>query len=592
MERILKVYRLKHNHWEFKRFTNCFEKVQFIIDRHRGLNEDLESVGLSVPHLYYKGLHFHLYNFSAPAGESQWKAFFPKYFSATESFRIQTFSFVLFAHDKENIFSLIGGRGNFAVKRYVDVNFGLDITTRVIRPVLDTVHFAELRGITGNIAGRSEAYREDQKIIDIDSFGKIFKQILFEIDESVLADKFNIDLSRTRRKTIFAEAATAFTLKIGVDFDGFCQLIHDFLKVLGMPETISLSTFAPIVDAEQVEKSINIQLFKTIQQRLQTDEVRKGELFFFDYDFCHPDKMLDFYECDFYQVFGKRDRDPLWETENKNEIIEYVLDYAKENVEVNSLREVMSFLGGIQVRGIKNNSSLTVAPLMSHISCEIYYRGRNVYKIDDQWFSVRGDFVSQLDQQCRNVFVNHKCLDILPEIWMNPDIKDYSEDWYNKRYLDYDRFIVLDKILGQNIELCDLLFATDDTLYLIHVKKGFNGMMRDLTNQVRIAARRLWIDIKTEDKSFLNEIYNKLVNHNNFKYCWQPTAEEFVRLFVLSKVVFVIAFCSTNKTGRRVFQEVETFQSNIAKYSLTETVREMKDQEYGIEILEIEHQFE
>lgn len=591
MDRILKIYKLQSDHWELKNMANCFEKINHIIDRHRQLNDNFNKIGITVPHRYYKRLHFHFYSFNDNSGNSIWKSFFPDFISQHHSFEIQTFSFILFIHNKENIFALVGGHGSFAIKRYVDKNFGLDIVSRVIKPNVDVVHLAELRGITGNIAGRTEAYREDQKVIDIDSFGKIFKTLLFEVSRDSLSEDFGVSLDSIRKRTTFIKSEDAFTLKLGRSFDEFCDLIHRLITLLHKEAKISLGTFTPIIDALQVEKSINIQLFRTIQERLKVDEIRKGELSFFDYDFCHPTKMLEFYECDMYQVIDRASGQQIIETENKNKIFELVINYAKANIDFVNLKNLMSFLGRSQVEGIKEGKVIIKAPFMVHLSCEIYYRGKNIYKIDDQWYSVKGTFVEELNEQCRLIFNTSKCEDILPETWINPKQKEYSEDWYNTQYLNYDGFIVLDKVLSQNIELCDLLFSTDDKLYCVHVKKGFNGMMRDLTNQVRIAARRLWIDINTDRKPFLNGVYKSLTKKPNWNHCGNPSFEDFMKLFN-KEIIFVIAFTSMTKKERRVFTHIESFESNIAKYSLTETIKEMKNQKFPVKILEIEHRYD
>jgi uncharacterized protein (TIGR04141 family) len=592
MEQLIKLYKLKTNHWELKHLSNNFERIQFIVDRHRKLTEKHNEVGIPVPHLYYKRLHFHLYNFNVSSSVSSWKKFFPPILTGEQEFATQTPSFVLFAHDKKVIFVIVGGSGSHAIKRYFDFNFGLDMTTRIITPDTDIVHFAEVRGITGNIAGKAEMYRKDQKIYEIDSFGKIFKKILFELNNEVLKEQFHVDIEKIRKSKVMSEASKGFSIRTALDFDRLCVFIHDCIDILDKQEKIQISTFVPVLDEEYVFRSINISLFKTIQDRLKAKTVERATMSFFDYDFCHPEKILQFYECDEYLVYGKHAKDPFWRTDDKTTIFDSVLDYTRENIDISSLKNIMSFLGGVKVRGIKNGTGETHAPFMSHLSCEIFHKDRNVFKIDDQWFEIRGNFIQQLNQECRLIFANHGVSGFLNEVWINPDHKDYSEDWYNKQYLEYGDFFVLDKVLSQNIELCDLLFITEGELFLFHVKKGFNGMMRDLTNQVTISARRLWIDIKTKEKPFLAELYDSFSRSDNFLYTYMPSKEEFIELFLKNKITYVISFCSMNKTGRRVFREVETFRSNIAKYSLTEAIKEMKDQEFGIKILEIEHKFE
>jgi uncharacterized protein (TIGR04141 family) len=177
----INLYKIDDGHWELKKLNDCFEKIQLIIERHRISVENFGDAGLLVPHLYYRKLHYHLYNFNAPSMVSSWKRFFPHALTKHQEFISQIPSFVMFVHDKEQIFALIGGRGQHAIRRYLDVAFGLKITTRVLDPLKDFIHSVETRGVTGNILGDKILFRNDQKIIDISTFGKIFKAILFEL---------------------------------------------------------------------------------------------------------------------------------------------------------------------------------------------------------------------------------------------------------------------------------------------------------------------------------------------------------------------------------------------------------------------------
>ena len=59
------------------------------------------------------------------------------------------------------------------------------------------------------------------------------------------------------------------------------------------------------------------------------------------------------------------------------------------------------------------------------------------------------------------------------------------------QYNGLTNFIVIDTIIVDGIELCDLLYFDSSTIYLIHVKYGFRSQIRELNNQILIAARRL-----------------------------------------------------------------------------------------------------
>src|SRR5690606_23873821 len=91
----------------------------------------------------------------------------------------------------------------------------------------------------------------------------------------------------------------------------------------------------------------------------------------------------------------------------------------------------------------------------------------------------------------------------------------WDEDNYNKSHSQKNYF-VLDKILEDNIELCDILIHKNGTLYFVHVKNGFTTHMRNLYIQVILSAKRLNNDLfnSTGSSYFIKTIkkYNSINN--------------------------------------------------------------------------------
>jgi hypothetical protein len=125
-------------------------------------------------------------------------------------------------------------------------------------------------------------------------------------------------------------------------------------------------------------------------------------------------------------------------------------------------------------------------------------------------------------------------------------------------------------------------------LYLIHVKEGFDAKIRDLTNQVYVSANRLQNDLST-DSIFLkgiHESYTKANPHHTFF-----TLDDFLNLFRNYEIIFAAAFCSGN-VRKKVFKNIRSFRSNIAKVSIIQAVNEMRNFPYELKIFEIENIYE
>ena len=91
------------------------------------------------------------------------------------------------------------------------------------------------------------------------------------------------------------------------------------------------------------------------------------------------------------------------------------------------------------------------------------------------------------------------------------------------------------------------------------------------------------------DNKFLNEVidtYNKRKENKNHKITDKAS---FISKFYNSQkeIVFVMAFKSDTKRVPVIRNNVEKLDSNIAKFSLIQCIREMSTYNYPIEIIEI-----
>lgn len=580
----IKVYKLNKSFWELRKHKTPIEKIHFIVNEHKKKIQDFESLNEELPQLHYENIHYFIYFFNQNIGVSPWSIFLPKELTTGVSFHVQKPSFVLFASDKNQIFATVGGKGFNVIRRYIEEYFGLDILTRIGNPSKDNVHYIKTRGITGNIAGSTEFYRENQKLIDSMSFGKIYKEILFQFDHKTLKEVFNFYPS-TSKFRILGLATSSFQIRIPVNFDELSMLIHSLITILRKREKFSISTFIPINDYSLIENSINIKLYKVIKERIDA-KVTREDAEYFDYDICHPSRMQEFYECDTYKLYEKHGQSPFIETYDRLEIYPLTIKYIRENQNINSLKEIMSFIGGIRIKGFKGEERLTIAPFFKHINCEIEYDKKPIFLIDKQWYRVRGNFIKNLNFEFETL-VNNNYLErkFLKKKWLNPKLN--SEDWYISNYSKSKNTIIIHKTIVDGIELCDLLHFNKNTIYLIHIKRGFNAMIRELTNQVKISSRRLWNDLKGDDSNYLKEVYRKIsksgiLNHTSIK-----KQSDFLKLFK-KNIVVVLAFCNNKKTNIKVKDNPSTFTSNIAKYSIVQTIREMKGQEFTLKVYEFD----
>ncbi len=159
------------------------------------------------------------------------------------------------------------------------------------------------------------------------------------------------------------------------------------------------------------------------------------------------------------------------------------------------------------------------------------------------------------------------------------------EDEYNLQYDSKPNYIVIDTIIEDGLELCDLLHYDNTNLYLIHVKYGFSSKMRELTNQISLSARRLKDLIGTQDRTFFEKVYSKLVSKG--RSVNELSLDEFINLFFDRSITYVLAFSSHLTDDLVVENNIDRYDSNIARFSLVQCSGEMRSQYYMMLVKQI-----
>ncbi|MEZ4958180.1 MAG: hypothetical protein R2830_00035 [Saprospiraceae bacterium] len=132
--------------------------------------------------------------------------------------------------------------------------------------------------------------------------------------------------------------------------------------------------------------------------------------------------------------------------------------------------------------------------------------------------------------------------------------------------------------------MCDVLFTSEETTYLIHVKKGFDNSMRELTNQITLSARRLTTELKSEGSEYLNKLWESYSEKYPDKS--KIGFDEFLTFFD-KKIVYVLAFISQRVDNANIIDSFDRYRSNIAKYSLLECGIDLQEYRYELNICQI-----
>lgn len=583
----IKIFQIDSTFYEFrkKNFKSNNQIINYIIKEHRKKVEDFDNLDNKILPVEIDQVEYYTYVYNEVEKDSYWKSFIPTELSGDLDFKIQQISFVLFASIGINIYAIVGGGGIGVIKRYQNHRFGLDFF-EYITDLDEDVISLETRGISGKLTKRADIFKDGLKLIDVLNFTNIPSKINIILKQEIKDSVFDF-IKFDKRMTII-EIGSYFNIKYRIPFASLHLLFKKISEVSMSNIKRPLTSFVEVKDYGVIEDSYRQEILLRLYENMMDlfSPTRSEHPKKLDIEFVHPSKIQEFYEVDTY-VFKFKGEKNGHKFYNRTALFLDGLELIYHKLENYNLFEFTKIVSGLHVWGMRKNHNLTHAMFIDHIVCEINIDNRPVFHIDAKWFKVEDNFTDSINELCTRMIDNNYLSENILHI--NWDKLILDEDAYNRKYHMLDNYWVFDKALGQNIELCDIMFEDTNNIYLIHVKNGFDAKIRDLGNQIQISASRFINERNSGSEDFINAVidsYNsKIVNHDklidkeNFKTKFKTGGKN---------VFFVMAFKSELQRIKKIRGNVKKVNSNIAKYSLIQCVREMNMLNYPIRVVEID----
>lgn len=581
-----KIYRINKDHRLLKSLSSTKAIIGKIINSYLkgvGSNSNFKTDSLKI---YVKEeFTYYLYLYNSNEIVSDWQEFLPSELAQDSSeFMQQKLSLILFIEtDREEVFCLIGGSSYQVILPFIDQSFGLDTYSRIMKPEYDELASIKSRGITGAIAGQNQQFRGVYRIIDFIRFGKVPQEIHLKLSSEISDLHFNFLKSKANDR-IQVFVGKAFKIKKNVDFDILHTIINELGIISELEKSDYLSSYEEITDNNFIDNFCRPELFNRMYNDIgNLNNKNLSPSSKFEHDFTNPNDIAKFYEADYYvlkEKTGDREYSVFETVTEKEAIYNAVLSRAVERFGDNDPFNFRVFLQGVRVLCYQSDKkkSTIKAGFIFHISTEFPVQGKPVFLIDAKWFILRDSFINDLKINTHHILKTYPApLNLLSFPWNKQILK--TEKKYNLLYRKQRNYIVIDTIIADGLELCDILKYDDKNLYLIHVKYGFGSNMRELTNQVTISARRLKEVLATEEKQTLDVIYNKLLLKKN--RIRNLSLDEFRDLFN-RKITYVLAFTSHLKDDVLVEDNIDKFESNIARFSLIQCSSDMRANYYDM----------
>jgi uncharacterized protein (TIGR04141 family) len=583
----LKIFQIDKLHYELKDLDNegIIELIRQNHKKHLHANrEDMNIVKPSLEKFVDNNYIFYTYCYNQPKDQNYWKLFLPDELVKDQKFDLVEFSFVLFTVYKDNIYCILGGSGINVIKRYIDDYFGLELYQHFASPNDDISIAINTRGVTGNLSQRSNTYNNSQTIRDSLLYSEIPKKIKIVLRQELIKGIFK--KYRINSDNALMEIGSYFSLRKKLNFEELKILISDIHKIMADKSNyVQLTLFSRIkeptllkeLDTDLQSKIIDDILLHNTPDRINNQHTEIIEL-------VNSKRIEKFYECNNFRLHFHRKKvknDQI--ISGRDNLYLKATKYIFDNLENIADRfDVQKKLYELSIIGLVDKKEITYDNFYNHIVAEIPYRNKKYFRIDNQWFYLDDKFLEQIKQEAIN---NYKLYQLDKQIllpWVSGD-----EDEYNKSH-NGDQYYIFDKRIKENIELCDILFLDDNDLYLIHVKDGFNTHMRSLSSQINISSQRLWNDINNiNGSSYFKET---IKYYNKFNPTKKLKENELLKNIIDGdlKVHFVMAYRNKSFKDKSAIEKIALSGSNIAKFSLVQTIREIRNyKNFEIHVIDI-----
>ncbi|MDR6404147.1 MULTISPECIES: DUF6119 family protein [Chryseobacterium] len=494
---------------------------------------------------------------------------------------------ILFQNKITNkIYASTGGYAHITVKEIATTDFGIEILARIVKIDDKALKSVKERNLTGGIQGEIKFFRNDYNLYDNDSFGKIYNELNALLTKEILVKSFGFNLKDLNNNSLCI-AKDSFSIKKSISFDELLKIIKRCEYLLENEDPIEINSVNKISRSEAILKE---NLFDTLVKHAYQNYIDSNNFYSIEISNKEFDKYFQAIKTKLSFYFKRKLQEIIFDDVFREfqSVLLKIIEVCGESLNYEDFKKIIE---SAKLETFdENDITLTSDNLSSHFCSEIIYDGQNYFLLEKDWYQIKKSFIDSINEQT-SYFITEN-------FYSGPTLSRWqgsSENDYNASYFKKTDTYVFDKFPHQNIEACDVLKIFKDEIYFYHIKKGFDNSMRDLCNQVYIASRKVFEDVKNDYK-YLEGLYD-LVKGNNGKTDYSKdakkqfgtvTKKQFINKLKDKKIIFVLAVLDTSDSGRSLTNEISKFDSNIAKFTLVELSKNMRNLGVNFQILQLE----
>lgn len=440
---------------------------------------------------------------------------------------------ILVESDRKNIYRVFWGNAVKKLSNFTDDYFWLDILSRLIEPNDERLISIFEKKITWPIFAQSRSYRNSTSYEAEDfDFWKIFKEITANIDKKEIAEKFWVDtwmIIRSNISFLWKSSLKLWSSILNNELMLYLWKIDELLDDKKHPPRFYINEMDSLNKKKNKDIIWNLNLklyeklfenFKIIELWWNFDKLKKlfpnrDDFNLYDYEISHSD-IQDFLLAESFKLsyLDKEIYIDNFILNDINELFKYIIENWQINI--NSPLEMEQLIEDSTLYSLWwDDSVLTYQKFKKHITWELFYRNKNYFIIEWEYFILRDTYIKKLTNRFTNI-LNSNLFD--DKIVLIPNEKSSKKEGeYNLSFCWKKNFLVFDTFTPDWIELADFIYFENNNIYIFHVKKWFWWSLRDLANQIELSAKRLNSSIKTQinkrdwEKDYLTRLYNNAI---------------------------------------------------------------------------------
>jgi uncharacterized protein (TIGR04141 family) len=499
----------------------------------------------------------------------------------------ESYILILISKSTKRFLATTGGFGHIDIQEIATNDLGIEILSRIVKKDDKALRSTKEQSFTGGIQGAIKYFRNDYNLNENENFGVIYQELQASIDKQKLVSLFGFSITDLRSNGTCI-AKNSFSLKKSLSFKELLQVIKACEKILKGKPIVQINavtkvnkTNTALINSLNAEVDKNV--FAVYQKSTAPYSIEIAHKDFEKYFQAQQTKITFWYAR---KLRSESFDEPIRDVQTMVKVIHDVLPkLTKEDFDKIVDR-------GFILSEDADGNTLTTDHIRDHYCTEIRYGGKSYFLIEEDWYEISVTMIDSINETCSAFVLDRQYSGPQVNKWL---VTHTDENKYNASYIGQAKSLVFDKITPLNIEVCDIVRWDNDNIYLYHVKKGFDNSMRDLCSQVFISARKVMEDSKIKYE-FIGSLYDKLSNSsgtsaytiNAKRQLKSIKRQEFIDLFVDRKPVFVLAVLDTSAAGTRtLLNNMADFESNIAKFSLNELTKSMRNLGAQFQILQL-----